>query len=113
MGPELQHTGEKPADPLTLWVYTGADASLDLYEDDGVSYGYEQGAFSTLPLRWDEAKATLAIGARGGSYPGMLAKREIRVVFVTRDRAVPHSPTPAVARSLAYDGSPVVIPGPR
>jgi alpha-D-xyloside xylohydrolase len=113
MGPELQHTGEKPADPLTLWVYTGADASFDLYEDDGVSYGYEQGAFSTLPLRWDEAKATLAIGARGGSYPGMLAKREIRVVFVTRDRGAPHSPTPAVARSLAYDGSPVVIPGPR
>ena len=26
MGPELQYTAEKPADPLTLWVYTGRDA---------------------------------------------------------------------------------------
>ena len=42
MGPELQYTAEKPADPLTVWVYTGADAAFELYEDDGVSYGYER-----------------------------------------------------------------------
>ncbi len=109
MGPELQHTAEKPADALTLWVYTGQDASFDLYEDDGVSYGYEQGAFSTIPLEWTEAKAELTIGARRGSFPGLLAKREIRVVFVTRDRPVPHSPTPKVTRTLVYDGGAVVV----
>ena len=109
MGPELRHTGEKPADPLTLWVYTGADAGFDLYEDDGVSYGYEQGAFSTIPLHWDEAKATLTIGARSGSFPGMLARREIRVVFVSRGAAIPHSATPAVARTVAYDGAPAAV----
>jgi alpha-D-xyloside xylohydrolase len=109
MGPELQHTGEKPADPLTLWVYTGADASFELYEDDGVSYGYEQGLSSTIPLRWDEAKAALTIGARQGSFPGMLSKREIRIVFVTRDQTVPHSPAPRVARTVVYDGGAVVV----
>ena len=109
MGPELQHTGEKAADPLTLWVYTGADASFDLYEDDGVSYAYEQGAFSTLPLRWDEAKATLTIGARSGSFPGMLARRELRVVFVSRRAAIPHSATPAADRTLVYDGTPAMV----
>ena len=70
MGPELQYTGEKPADPLTLWVYTGADATFELYEDDGVSYAYEKGAFATIPLRWDEKAGALTIGARSGSYPG-------------------------------------------
>ena len=112
MGPELQHTGEKPADPLTLWVYTGADASFELYEDDGVSYGYEQGLLATIPLRWDEAKGALTIGARQGSFPGLLAKRELRVVFVSSGRPVPHSEAPPVARTVAYDGAAVVIARP-
>jgi alpha-D-xyloside xylohydrolase len=109
MGPELQHTGEKPADPLTLWVYTGADAAFDLYEDDGVSYGYEQGASSTIPLRWDEAAGALTIGEREGSFPGMLSTRELRVVFVSKAAAVGHSPTPGGARSLSYDGHRLVV----
>ena len=109
MGPELQYTGEKPADPLTLWVYTGSDASFELYEDDGSSYDYEKGLSATIPLRWDEAKAELTIGARSGSFPGMLAKRELRVVFVSRGRALPHSEVPPVARTVVYDGSAVVI----
>ena len=42
-GPELQYTQEKPADPVTLFVYAGADGKFDLYEDDGLTYGYERG----------------------------------------------------------------------
>ncbi|HEY6546570.1 MAG TPA: TIM-barrel domain-containing protein, partial [Vicinamibacteria bacterium] len=87
MGPEVQSTAEKPADPLTVWVYTGADATFELYEDDGVSYDYEQGAFATIPMRWDERSGTLRIGERSGSFPGMLRSREIRVVFVSKDAA--------------------------
>jgi alpha-D-xyloside xylohydrolase len=112
MGPELSYTGEKPADPLTLWVYTGADASFDLYEDDGVSYGYEQGLASTIPLHWDEARRALTVGARSGSFPGMLAKRELRIVFVSPGAEVPHSPTPPVARAVTYDGRSIEVPPP-
>jgi len=112
MGPELQHTAEKPADPLTLWVYTGQDASFELYEDDGVSYGYEHGLSSTIPLDWNEAKAALTIGARRGSFPGMLAKRELRVVFVSPGASIRHSPSPPVARTLTYDGRPTQVPAP-
>src|SRR5262249_10945849 len=104
MGPELQYTDEKPADPLTVWVYTGADASFDLYEDDGVSYAYEKGAFSVIPLRWAEAQRTLTIGARTGSFPGMPGSREVRVVFVSKDAPVGHSATPAAAQTIRYDG---------
>jgi len=104
MGPELQYTAEKPADPLTLWVYTGADADFELYEDDGVSYGYEKGAFATIPLRWDEKTGTLTVGERAGSFPGMLATRELRVVFVSKTAAVPHSPAPSAARAVKYEG---------
>jgi alpha-D-xyloside xylohydrolase len=30
LGPELQYTGEKPADPITLYIYAGADGSFTL-----------------------------------------------------------------------------------
>jgi alpha-D-xyloside xylohydrolase len=109
MGPELQYTEEKAADPVTLWVYTGANAAFELYEDDGVSYGYEKGASATIPLRWDEAKGALTIGARAGSFPGMLAAREFRVVFVSRTGAIGHSSLPTGARSVRYEGRPVVV----
>ena len=112
MGPELQYTDEKPADPLTVWVYTGADAAFELYEDDGVSYGYERGEFSTIPLRWDEAGGTLSIGRRTGSYPGMPAEREVRVLFVSKASAVGHSATPAPASTLRHTGAPVEVKRP-
>ena len=105
MGPELQYTGELPADPLTVWVYTGRDAAFELYEDDGVSYAYEKGVFATIPLRYDEASGTLTIGRRTGAYPGMPGTRTLRVVFVSKDRAVGHQPSPAGARELRYDGN--------
>jgi alpha-D-xyloside xylohydrolase len=108
MGPELQYAAEKPADPLTLWVYTGASGSFELYEDDGLTYGYEKGAFATIPLRWDEAAGSLTVGPRAGSFPGMLQSRELRVVFVSKGKPTAHSPTPA-AQVVQYDGTRVVV----
>jgi alpha-D-xyloside xylohydrolase len=109
MGPELQYTDQATADPLTLWVYTGADAAFELYEDDGVSYGYEQGAFATIPLRYEEASGTLTVGGRTGAYPGMLETRRLRVVFVSRQQAVGHTPSPAGAREVEFDGNEMTI----
>jgi alpha-D-xyloside xylohydrolase len=109
IGPELEHTGEKPADPLTLWVYPGADGAFELYDDDGVTYDYQRGAFATIPLHWDEARGTLTIGARSGSFPGMLARRELRVVFVSRGAAIGDRPEPQPARVVTYQGRPVVV----
>ncbi len=47
MGPEMNYVGEKPADPMTFMIYPGENgqASTALYEDDGVSPAYKQGAF--------------------------------------------------------------------
>jgi alpha-D-xyloside xylohydrolase len=112
-GPEIQYTGEKPADPITLYVYSGADGAFTLYEDDGLTYGYERGAFSTIPLRWSEATHTLSIGTRSGSFPGMLAERSFDVVLVSPSHAVgfPVGTAPAGKR-IHYAGgqSGVVLP---
>lgn len=82
-GPEIQYVNEKPADPIRLFVYTGADAEFALYEDDGVSYDYEKSAFALIPLKYDERSKTLTIGARVGAYDGMLQQRTFEIITIT------------------------------
>ena len=77
MGPFLQYASEKPADPIELRIYRGADGSFTLYEDEGDSYRYERGVHATIPIHWDEKAQTLTIGARTGSFPGMLAAADV------------------------------------
>ena len=108
-GPELQYTGEKPADPVTLVVYAGADGAFTLYEDDGLSYAYEKGASARIPVRWTDATRTLTIGRREGSFPGMLAERTFEVAFVSRDRPVGFSFTPRADRTVRYRGEAVEV----
>jgi len=109
-GPDLQYIDEKPADPITLYVYAGADGAFTLYEDDGSTYGYERGAFTRIPLRWDDATKTLTIGRREGSFPGMLGDRTFRVLLVTKDRPRRLSATPAGGESVRYQGEVVEVP---
>lgn len=104
-GPELSYTSEKPADPLTLYVYAGADGAFTLYEDDGESYEYERGAFARIPLTWSEARRTLTLGAREGSFPGMLEARSIEIVLVSAKRAVPFSLRSVAQKVVRYEGA--------
>jgi alpha-D-xyloside xylohydrolase len=99
VGPELQYTSEKKADPLTLYIYTGRDGSFSLYEDEDTSYNYEKGAWAIIPMRYEESTGTLTIGRREGSFPGMLKEREFRIVRVSRDRPV------ALLEDVPFDGA--------
>lgn len=85
LGPDMQWSDEKPADPVELVIYPGADGDFTLYEDDGVSYAYEKGAYSVIPLHWDDASAVLTIGDRSGTFPGMLAERRFLVRLAGTD----------------------------
>lgn len=75
IGPDVQYTGEKKWDALLLRIYPGADGSFTLYEDEGDNYNYESGAYTEIPMTWDDAKRTLTIGRRMGAYDGMLTER--------------------------------------
>jgi alpha-D-xyloside xylohydrolase len=83
LGPKQEYTGQKPDAPITFYVYTGANGKFELYEDDGVTYGYERGRFSRIPLVYDDAAGTLSIGARSGEYPNMLAHRTFNVRWIS------------------------------
>ncbi len=108
-GPELQYTTEKRPDPITLYVYAGADGAFALYEDEGVNHAYERGAFTWIPLRWNDATATLTIGAREGSFPGMLDERTFEVVLVSKTKPAGFSFTPTPDRTVRYNGSAVDV----
>ncbi len=108
-GPDLQYTTEKKADSLTLYVYTGADGKFTLYEDDGLTYGYEKGAFSRISLTWNESAKSLSIGKREGTFPGMLNERTIHVIFVTPAKAVPFSFDATPDKTVKYAGEPVEV----
>jgi alpha-D-xyloside xylohydrolase len=109
LGPEIQYTAEKPADPITLYVYAGADGEFTLYEDEGLSYDYEQGACARIPLKWTDATRTLTVGARQGSFPGMLAERTFEIVLVSKDRPAGFSFTPRADKSVRYQGRTVEV----
>ncbi|MFN8095032.1 MAG: glycoside hydrolase family 31 protein [Vicinamibacteria bacterium] len=112
-GPELQWTGEKPADPVRLVVYTGRDGSFTLHEDDGETNAHETGAFSTIPLSWSEAKRTLTIGARSGEFAGMPKARTFEVVFASAARKAGDDAPPAADKVVRYDGAAVSVEAPR
>ena len=103
-GPELQYIGEKPQDLITLYVYAGADGDFTLYEDDGLTYGYEKGAYSEIPIHWDDAAKTLTLGDRNGKFEGMLDKRTFNVVLVSKDKSEGFSFGPKPSEIVQYNG---------
>ena len=76
---KVQYSTEKDWSRLELRVYPGADGSFTLYEDEFDNYNYENGAYTEIPLSWNDVDRTLTIGARTGSYNGMLKSRKFVV----------------------------------
>jgi alpha-D-xyloside xylohydrolase len=109
LGPELQYTSEKPADPITLYIYAGADGAFTLYEDQGTNNDYEKGSFSEIPLQWTDASKTLRIGDRQGSFTGMLASRTFQIVRVAAGKAVGYPSTGTPDKTVTYTGSAVEV----
>jgi alpha-D-xyloside xylohydrolase len=107
-GPEIEWSDEKPASDIRLYVYAGADVTFTLYEDDGLTYGYEKGAFATIPIIWDESSRTLTLGPRSGSFPGMLSSRRFTVVVVDPSNPQPYDPEVS-GKTIDYDGTEVTL----
>jgi alpha-D-xyloside xylohydrolase len=83
LGPDVQYASEKPADPIELRIYPGADGQFTFYEDEGDGYAYERGVHATIQMRWDDAEKRLILEKRRGEFPGMLQNRTFHVVLVT------------------------------
>jgi len=109
MGPDVQYAAEKPAEPIELRIYRGADGSFTLYEDENDNYNYEKGAYAIIPMSWDDARQTLTIGDRKGNFPGMLATRTFRVVFAGEGRGTGVEPAAKADKTVEYSGRSITV----
>jgi len=109
MGPDIEYSDQKPPDPIELRVYAGANADFALYEDENDTYDYEKGIYATVPIHWDDASATLTVGARQGSFPGMPQSRTFDIVLVAPGHGTGVDPASRVDRVVKYSGQAVSV----
>ena len=81
VGPQVQYATEKTWNHLELKVYAGANGNFILYEDEFDNYNYEKGAYTEIPISWNNVSRKLTIGARKGEYEGMLKNRKFTVTL--------------------------------
>jgi alpha-D-xyloside xylohydrolase len=103
LGPVIEYAGQA-ADPIELRIYPGKDGDFNLYEDQGDSYRYTAGAYTAIPIHWDDAARTLTFGARQGSYEGMAARHTFNVVIVAAGHGVGAEPAAVPDKTLIYSG---------
>jgi alpha-D-xyloside xylohydrolase len=109
MGPDIEWSTQKPADPMELRIYRGADGDFTLYEDENDTYSYEKGVYATIPLHWDDVKQVLTLGQRQGKFPGMLTTRTFRIVFVGENHGVGVGVTDEADKTVQYSGEKTTV----
>ena len=86
IGPEMQWSDGKKPELIDLYVYAGKDGSYTLYEDEGTNYNYEKGKYAVIDFKYDDARKQVTIGARKGSFDGMLQKRRFNIILVDQKK---------------------------
>ena len=109
MGPFLQYSTEKPADPIEVRIYPGADGQFTLYEDEDDNYNYEKGAYATITFLWNNLHRTLTISDRQGRFPGMLKTRTFNIVLVKDNHGTGIEICPKPDRTANYTGTKLEI----
>jgi alpha-D-xyloside xylohydrolase len=67
MGRDIQNTSTAQA-LREIRIYPGKDCEFTLYDDDGITYGYEKGQGRITRLRWDDGQQQLT--AKGAPLAG-------------------------------------------
>ena len=109
MGPFLQYSTEKPADPIELRIFSGADGRFTLYEDENDNYNYEKGIYSTIEFKWNDAAKELTIAGRKGEFPGMLKERTINLIVVKENHGNGLDISLKPDKTLKYNGTELTV----
>jgi alpha-D-xyloside xylohydrolase len=103
LSPPAESTAAK-SDSTELRIYPGANGDFRLYEDEGDNYDYEHGAYSVIPLHWDDKARMLTVGKRTGSFRGMSEHKTFRVVLVAEGRGTGIKPSSEPDATIDYQG---------
>ena len=99
MGPIKQYDEEIVNEPMTLVVYPGADGTASLYEDDGKSFEYRQGASMRINMSWRNAARTLSLQLAPGSRMLPPARRPLNIRVAGSTKTTP----------IVFAGQPMTI----
>lgn len=108
-GPGIIYSGEKPADPVSLFIYAGRDCAFTMYEDEGINHNYEKGLCSTIKFSYRESSGELTISDRNGEFPGMLKERDFNLILVDRNNPVPLDTEVPPQKKVRYEGKKIVV----
>jgi alpha-glucosidase len=74
----VQYTQQEPDDVLMLHVYKGSQGgSFVYYEDDGQTYGYENGESMTRTFTYDNERRSFVISEKNGDYTSKFKRFKI------------------------------------
>ena len=103
----MDYVGQKTVNTIGLLVYPDVESAFTLYEDDGITYDYLEGAVALTEMncRETEQNITLTISPRAGSYEGMPETRSFEI-WMHRDKApeqVMVNGVPLASADWSYD----------
>ena len=88
---DVQFVGSKPFDDVIFKIYPHGSSCYVWYDDDGQSFGYENGAIASRTVRCDDsANVTgISVSAVSGSFEGM--PQSVNIAFEVRSETSPSS----------------------
>jgi alpha-glucosidase (family GH31 glycosyl hydrolase) len=96
LGPVKRYTAEEVDQALTVLIYSGADTSFLLYEDDGISFNHRKGEWMGIQMTWNDAHRSLALELT----PGSRMLTPVRNMEIRMGQEI---------RSVRFDGTPIKI----
>src|SRR5262249_33195633 len=78
--PVVQYTGQMRGQPLIVEVYGGGSGNRSLFEDDGLSFKFEQGQSMTRRFTQERSGNSVKVSAAAGEGQWHPAARQIRFV---------------------------------
>ena len=75
----MQYADENPFGELEIRIYQGADGEFLLYEDEGDNLNYQDGKYSLIKFKYNEAEKKLIISKREGDFDGMNKERVFKI----------------------------------
>jgi alpha-glucosidase/alpha-D-xyloside xylohydrolase len=93
LDPVRQFTSQPTEEPATVRIYTGADGSFRLYEDDGASLDYQRGQFAWTKFTWDDENRRLTIEPDGGDLQPQSRPFAVEIIPGGKQQAISYDGT--------------------
>jgi len=97
------YANDKSSEDMEIRVYSGADGTFSLYEDEGVNCNYKDGKYSEIKMVYIDCEKSFTLMPRDGSFPGMARKRNVFVSYVDGSGSAP------IVKKILYSGNKVNV----